>query len=116
MSSRHPTEANGVSVRGLAGATRVRFVGAIPHGKRTRMVAIDVHPETIVKIAAALLATKDCACDSDWQRKQRHHSELGWQPSHAIWHVDNPDAPMPCVDHSKVIDMDALPAGNEDTQ
>ena len=112
--SRFPTEAKSVAVRGLAGAGRVRFVGTIPHGKHTRQVAMDVHPELIVKIAAALIATKDCACDSAWQRQHRHHSEMGWQPGHAIWHVENPDMPMPCVDHSKVIDMDALPSGIAD--
>ena len=111
--SRLPAEAKGVSVHGLAGATRVRFTGEIPHGKHTRQVAIDVHPELIVKIAAALLATKDCACDDEWQRRRRHHSEMGWRPGHAIWHVENPDVVMPCVDHSKVIDMDALPSGDE---
>jgi hypothetical protein len=106
--SRHPTEAQGVGVRGLAGANRVRFVGTIPHGKGTRQIAVDVHPELIVKIAAALVATRDCACDSNWQRRHRHSSEMGWRPGHAIWHIENPDAPMPCVDHSRVIDAATL--------
>lgn len=97
MSRRFPTEAKNMYVYGLSGSTRVRFTGDIPHGKSTRQIAIDVHPELIVQIAAALLATKDCACDSDFQRQHRHHSEYGWQPGHALWHVHNPDRPMPCV-------------------
>lgn len=104
--SRFPAEAKNVSVRGLAGGNRVRFIGTIQHGKSTRSIAVDVHPDLIVQIAAALIATKDCACDSKWQREHRHHSELGWQPGHAIWHVDNPDRPMPCLEsYGKVIDV-----------
>lgn len=110
--SRFPTEAKGVAVRGLEGTNRVRFVGSIPHGSHTRQVAIDVHPELIVKIAAALITTKDCACDTAWQLRHRHHSEMGWRAGHAIWHVEHPDMPMPCVDHNKVIDMGALPSGD----
>ncbi len=52
----YPTEARGVTVRGLAGTSRVRFVGTIPHGKSTRQIAMDVHPDLIVKIAAAAAA------------------------------------------------------------
>jgi hypothetical protein len=114
--SRFPTEVKDVGVRGLAGTGRVRFIGTIPHGNSTRTVAMDVHPDLIVKIAAALIATRDCACDSEWQRSHRHHSEMGWQPGHAIWHVENPDRPMPCVDHSKVIDMNTIAASVQDAQ
>lgn len=102
--SRYPTEAKKVYVRGLAGGNRVRFIGTIPHGKSTRDIAVDVHPDLIVQIAAALIATKDCACDSKWQRQHRHHSEMGWQCGHAIWHVENPDRPMPCIS-GQVIDV-----------
>lgn len=109
MASRYPSQAQKVRVVGLAGTTRVRFVGEVQHGRSTRSVAVDVHPELIVRIAAALVATKDCACDTRWQRERRHPSELGWLPGHAIWHVENPEMPMPCVDHDRVIDMDALP-------
>lgn len=102
--SRYPTEAKLVATRGLAGSTRVRFVGTIPHGKTARQVAIDVHPELIVQIATALVATRDCACDSAEQRERRHHSEFGWQCGHAIWHVEHPDRPMPCIS-GKVIEL-----------
>jgi hypothetical protein len=112
--SRFPTEAKYVCVKGLSGATRVRFIGAIPHGKGTRQISIDVHPDLIVKIAAALIATRDCACDSESKRQWRPPHEMGWRPGHAIWHVENPERPMPCIDHQKVIDMSALPTRGPD--
>lgn len=109
----YPTEAKNISVRGLAGANRVRFQGTIPHGSGTREVAIDVHPDLIVKIAAALRATYDHSCDNDFEKRHRHHSEMGYVVGHAMWHVDNPDRPMPCVHLENVIDVGSLSAGPE---
>lgn len=79
--------------------TRVRFVGLLPHGKHTRDIAIDVDPELICGIADAIRATRHtCAVDVD--------GEFGI--GHAMWHVHNPDALMPCLDfgrRGKVIDV-----------
>lgn len=69
MTARFPTEAKEITVLGLVHS--VRFLGTIPHGKNKRQIAMDVHPDLIVKIAAALIATKNCACDSEWQLAHR---------------------------------------------
>jgi hypothetical protein len=106
------TEAKNVRATHRFYPSRVRFVGTIPHGKSTREVAIDVEPELILRIADTLRAT-------DGGRACRtRHEKLDPDPygsiGHAMWHVDNPEHAMPCVDHTTVIDVvdaSALPAG-----
>ena len=94
-------EAKNVFVTHRFYPSSVRFEGDIPHGKSTRQIAVDVPPELILKIADALRATTG-ACAGDLR------DGIG----HAIWHVHHPEHVMPCLDHSKVIDLDALPAGS----
>jgi hypothetical protein len=108
----YPTEAKNVRATYRFYPSRVRFVGTIPHGKSTREVAIDIDPDLIVRIAAALRAT-DGGRRCHWMdgAGPLHRDPYGYI-GHAMWHVENPDQPMPCIDHSKVIDMVSLPAGN----
>ena len=112
-----PTEAKHVRATHRFYPSRVRFVGTIPHGKSTREIAIDVHPDLILRIAEALRAT-------DGGRACRgRHERLDPDPyasiGHAMWHVENPEHVMPCLDNTTVIDVDtrpALPTGiTEDT-
>lgn len=103
------TEAKHVRATHRFYPSRVRFVGSIPQGKGTREVAVDVDPDMILRIADALRAT-------DGGRACRQRNEiLDPDPygaiGHAMWHVDNPERPMPCITGA-VIDMDALAAGS----
>lgn len=135
---RFPTEAKNVQTIGLAGSNQVRFEGQIPHGKNRhgRRVTMDVHPEQILAIADALRATSGHACcDHKFDHcdlatyenmlakglcEARVVEQARFKAGHAIWHLDNPDMPMPCrrgrgevidVDDTDVIDVkDAAPA------
>lgn len=106
-----PTEAKGVRATRRFYPSRVRFVGTIPHGKSSREIAIDVDPELILRIADALRATDGGRACHLSHSPQQHDRDPYGSIGHAMWHVENPDRPMPCIDHETVIDMDVLPAG-----
>jgi len=99
----HPTRPTEVHISGLVGLGRIRFLAVIPHGRGTREIAVDVEPALIPRIADALRATRGTACDS---LTSRHvdGTEEGYHVGHAIWHVEHPDAVMPCLDHSRTIE------------
>lgn len=96
----------------MVGTGRIRFLAVIPHGRGTREVAIDVPPELILRLADALRATRGTACDSSTSRHV-DATDAGYHVGHAVWHAERPDEPMPCIDHSMVIDMASLPASKE---
>lgn len=112
MSRYYPIQPEHVSVEGMAGINRVRFLATIKHGKGTRQVAVDVPAEVILKLAECIEATADGACDGEHYRIARDPGQR-YVVGHAVWHLQRPDAPCPRIDHSKVIDMDALPSGDE---
>jgi len=102
-----PTEAKHVRATHRFYPSRVRFVGTIPHGKSTREIAIDVHPDLILRIADAIRATDGGrACRGPHDRDDPDpYGSIG----HAMWHVENPDRAMPCIDHTTVIDVGDVP-------
>jgi hypothetical protein len=104
MSRTFPTRPKHVHLAGLAGINKVRFLAIVSHGRGTREVAVDVPPELILKIADALRATAGHACS---RKNARISDAVDGVPNcgHAIWHVEHPEEPMPCIDHSTVIDM-----------
>lgn len=108
----HPTE---VHLAGIDGLGMIRFLAVIAHGRGTREVAVDVPPEVICKIADALRATAGHACDG---KNYRIADAEDGRPNvgHAIWHIEHPDRPMPCVDQSTVIDACALSSGSTDDE
>lgn len=75
----------------------------IPHGKHSRMVDVVVSADTIFELAEAFIATAGHACDS---RGARIADAVPGRPNvgHALWHLQNPEDPMPCIDHSTVIE------------
>jgi hypothetical protein len=103
-----PTEAKHVRATYRFYPSRVRFIGTIPHGKSTREVAIDIDPELILRIAEAIRVTDGGrACKGSRENTDPDpYGSIG----HAMWHVENPEQAMPCVDHSTVIDVIAAPA------
>jgi hypothetical protein len=111
VSRSYPTHPKEVHLAGLAGIGKVRFLAVIAHGKGTREVAVDVPPDLICRIADALRATAGRACDS--KHRRICDSEDG-KPNvgHAIWHVEHPEQPMPCIDHSTVIDAGVISVGD----
>lgn len=107
-----PTKPKHVHLVALSGLGKIRFLAVIEHGRGTREVAVDVPPESILKLADALRATAPvngvCPCDSE---HAKYDSREEFLVGHAVWHVEHPEMPMPCV--HDFIDMDALPAGDE---
>lgn len=105
-----PTVPKQIHLAGMSGIGKVRFLAIIEHGRGTREVAVDVPPELILKLADALRATAprdgSCPCDSKSGKYDAHEKFL---VGHAVWHVEHPEEPMPCV--HDFIDMDALAAG-----
>lgn len=108
----HPTRPLHVHLQGLVGKGTIRFLAVIPHGKGTREVAVEVTPDLILRLADALRATRGPACDSANSRIA-DPTDDGYHVGHAVWHVEHPGDPMPCIDHSTVIEMNALPASKE---
>lgn len=109
-----PTRPEHVHLLGMSGLNRVRFLAVVKHGRGTREVAVDVSPELILQIADALRATAGEACDTPTSRIADEGSPHGYHAGHAIWHVERPDEPMPCVDRCGAIDVldeGALPPG-----
>lgn len=104
MARTFPTQPLQVHLAGLPGINRIRFLAVIPHGRATREVAVDVPPALILRIADALRATAGTACDSKHSRFVDANDD-GQHLGHAIWHVERPDLPMPCVDSGSVIDV-----------
>jgi|ERR1700751_3478948 len=107
-----PIKPKHVYVSGMYGLGTIRFLAVVKHGNGTREVAVDVDPELILKLAKALEATRGHACSTKYARIADVYSDDQLNVGHAVWHVQNPDRPMPCVDHSTVIDMEALPTGD----
>lgn len=85
-----------------------RFRATFKHGKGTREIDVDVPPKLILQLADAIRATCDGQCDSKTSRYDTGRY------SHAVWHVLNPDQPMPCITGT-IIDVEdptALPSGD----
>jgi hypothetical protein len=108
MKRTFPTQPTAVHLSGVVGLGQIRFLAVIPHGNGTREVAVDVPPELIISIADALRATKNEACSTKNSRIA-DGTAAGYHVGHAIWHVERPGEPMPCIDHSTVIDLQTLP-------
>ena len=104
MSRTFPTKPTHVHLAGMTGLGKIRFLAVVPHGRGTREVAVDVPPDLILALADALRATRGTACDTKSSR-YCDATEEGYHVGHAVWHVQNPDAAMPCIDHSSVIDV-----------
>jgi hypothetical protein len=80
---------------GLAGSSSVRFRATIRHGRGTRQINVDVRAQEILAIADAIRATADQACVPP--RSRTGYPEDNLCVGHAIWHLDNPERPMPCI-------------------
>jgi hypothetical protein len=108
----HPTQPEHVYLSGMPGLGVIRFTAVIKHGKGTREVAVNVMPDMILDIADALRATAPengaCPCDS---KNGKYDSNEKFLVGHAVWHVEHPDAPMPCIDRGDVIDATAREQG-----
>lgn len=102
----HPTRPKEMHLAGMAGTGQIRFLAVIPHGKGTREVAVDVPPDVILRIADALRATRGTACDTSTSRIADATDGV-YHVGHAVWHVERPDQPMPCIDHSRVIEAES---------
>ncbi len=80
---------------GLAGSNAVRYEATIRHGKGTRRIDVDVSAREILALADAIRATANQACVAPRHRTGYPSDDLS--VGHAVWHLDNPDRPMPCI-------------------
>lgn len=111
--SRFPAQPLRVRLEGLAGLNCASLVATIRHGNGTREIRVNLDTEMILRLADAIRATANGACDGQHHRIIRDEGQE-YTVAHAVWHIQHPDMPMPCIDHSNVIDVvevNALPAG-----
>ena len=102
-----------VHLEAFVGSGTVVFMTTIRHGRGHRYIAVEAQPEEIICIAAALVATRGTACEHRYKTPEGLRNE--YHVGHAIWHVRNPEHPMPCIDSDKIIDMAALPEGEDES-
>src|SRR4051812_10118978 len=104
-------EAKFETVDGLAWGL-LRFTGKIPYGKKTRDLGMVVDANLILQLADAIRG-----CPNVWQdpsNDQKPNSMmhaladerfLPYWIGHALWHIQNPERPMPCLpDGTKLIE------------
>jgi hypothetical protein len=124
VARRFPPEGKVTYVWGRNGAMDVVLDVAVPHGKSTRDVRVPIEPEFIIALAAAL----DCCPEhiGEWlptgsvvEGTFKHRGQ--WVPhanvGHAVWHLQHPDRPRPCLPHDgrpviDVADETKLPPGD----
>ncbi len=101
---------------GLSGSNCVRFEVTIRHGKGTRRINVDIHARDILAMADAIRATQNQACTAPQHRTGYPQDDLS--VGHAIWHLDNPDSPMPCITGDVIDvagDVPRLPAARQES-
>lgn len=117
--SRKPDVTGNVSrVEGWSGTPRVVFHVMIPHGKRRRSIQVPVRPEQILAIADAIRCCPEHILETPRTGQPGPGPEAVIKHvAHAIWHLDNPGSPRPCLpDGTKIIDVaddTKLPTGSE---
>lgn len=116
MSRRFPPEGKVTGIRGRNGACDVVLTVAVPHGKKSRDIEVSLEPEFILALAKAI----DCCPEHILETHRTGKRGPGPKATyvnlgHAVWHLQNPDMPRPCLPmHGQIIDvMDEtkLPAG-----
>lgn len=105
-----PTLGKIVTVRGRNGAMDFVLVVEIPHGKRTRTIEVPIEPLQILALADVLNCCPEHIMrvpSTDRRGPGEIHANIG----HAVWHLENPDRPRPCLpDGGAVLDTtEALP-------
>ena len=96
-----PAEPLSVRVVGMVGDGTIRLLARVRSGRGSREVAIDLKPDFILQLADALRATRSNACGYGSDPRDGN----GYHVGHAVWHLENPTQPMPCIDHNKLIDV-----------
>lgn len=110
-----PPEGRVVYLHGRNGACDVVLHVLIPHGKTTREIRVPLEPNLIIELADAIRC-----CPQSIQEDARTGQCGAQYPyanlAHAVWHLENPDQPRPCLpDRAKIIDVldeTALPPGD----
>lgn len=110
MSRRFPPEGKVIGVRGRNGACDVVLSVAIPHGKGTRDVDVALEPRFVLALADAIRCCPQHIGDKGMtgsviegtaREVWCEYVNLG----HAIWHLENPDRPRPCLPFGSIIDV-----------
>lgn len=92
----------------------VVFHVAWKEGRGHRQVNCRVRAETILALADAIRCCPNHINEDPRTGKRGPEYPPMWI-GHALWHLENPDAVRPCLDHeADIIDVDrVLPAGEE---
>lgn len=77
---------------------------AIPHGKKSRDIKVPLKPAFILALAKAIECCPDHILETPRTGKlgpgpEAIYANLG----HAVWHLQNPDMPRPCLPNNTTI-------------
>jgi hypothetical protein len=105
-------EAKVISYLGRNGARDVLLTVTIPHGEKTRDVKVPLEVDLILKLADAIRCCPDHILETPRTGKQGPGPEaVPTNIGHAVWHIDNPEAPRPCLPWGgRIIDVGEAPA------
>lgn len=103
----YPAEGVVTCIRGRNGACDVVLTVAIPHGKKSRDIEVPLPPLFVLELAKAI----DCCPEHILATHRTGKSGPGPEATyvnlaHAVWHLENPDRPRPCLPtNTSIIDV-----------
>lgn len=99
-----------VECQGIIG--KVRYIAVVKHGKGKRRIEVSISYKDILKLADAI---QGCQCVYEDVRTGKRPKTLtealtnaNFTPvyiGHAIWHLQNPDHVMPCLESNEFIEI-----------
>lgn len=106
MSRRFPPEGKVTGIRGRDGACDVVLTVAVPHGKRSRDVEVPLSPTFILALADAIRCCPEHILETHRTGKRGPGPEASIANLiHAVWHLEHPDMPRPCLPNGAIIDV-----------
>lgn len=107
MGREFPPEGVVTSIRGRNGACDVVLTVRIPYGKKHRDIEVPLRPEAILALADAIKCCPEHILETHRTGKRGPGPEATYvNLGHAVWHLDNPDMPRPCLPQDgKIIDV-----------
>jgi hypothetical protein len=105
--SKFPAEGVVTRIRGRNGACDVALTVTIPHGKRSRDIEVALQPEFILALAKAIDCCPEHILETHRTGKRGPGPEATYvNLGHAVWHLENPGMPRPCLPtHGQIIDV-----------
>lgn len=105
--SKFPPEGVVTCIRGRNGACDILLTVAVPHGKSKRDIEVPLEPLAILALADAIRCCPEHILETHRTGKRGPGPEATYvNLGHAVWHLENPDQPRPCLPmHGQIIDV-----------